>query len=154
MKKLGIALHNLGASQLNYSIISNVNKFMKSNYKTDIICFYENVVKQSMPLDFACMQAIELWGYDGPVVATNLNLALDICKIPSISKRYFYIWDLEWVYMDDKNYNKLLEVYSNPDLTLITRNKDYADLLKSVWNIKVDEIVEDFNIEKLMDILV
>lgn len=153
MEKLGIALNNLGASLLNYCAITNINKFMKQNYKTDIICFYENTIKQSIPLDAASMQSVELWGYDGPVIATNLNLAHDICKIPSIKKRFFYVWDLEWYYMDDKNFEKLQEVYCNPDLTLITRNADYANILDSVWNANAYDIVEDFNLEKMMDIV-
>lgn len=152
MKKLGIAVSDFGASQLNYLIVNNVNEYLKDNYKTDIIGFYENLTKYSLNPQFSCMQSVEMWGYDGTVIATNLNAASDIIKIPTVKNRIFYIWDLEWVHLMDKNYEALDAVYTNPKLVLATRCDDYAQLIEKMWNVKVQHVIEDFNVKELMEI--
>lgn len=152
MKKLGLALPDFGANQLAYSATINTNRFLENHYDVDIIGFYESLIKYGVSPNFACMQAVELWGYDGAVVASSLNMAQDILHIPTLQKKYFYIWDLEWVHLPDKDYSKLKSIYCNPELTLITRNEDYAQVIKKLWNRPVEHIVEDFNIEKLVNI--
>ncbi len=153
MNKLGLGVSDFGANQLAYELISNSNNFLSKNYKTDIIGFYENLSKYSVNPNFACMHAVELWGYDGPVIACNLNMANDIIKIPTIPKKYFYIWDLEWIFLEDKEYSRLKDIYSNPELTLITRNQDYVHIIEKVWNVKVPHIVENFNLDKIASII-
>jgi len=152
MRKLGIAVSSFGASQLSYLIINNINLYLEKEYKTDIIGFYENLIKYSLDPKFSCMQSVEMWGYDGPVIATNLNSAQDIIRIPTIRNKFFYIWDLEWINLIDKDYSKLEEIYSNPKLILIARCKNHAKLIESMWNTKVKYIIEDFNIDKLLEI--
>lgn len=153
MNKLGIAAPDFGANQLGYLAITKTNEYLLESYDVDVIGFYENLVRYSISPNFACMQAVELWGYDGPVVACSLNLAQDVLKIPTVADKYFYIWDLEWIHLVDKDYGKLKEVYSNMDLKLITRSQDYADIIKKVWNRKVDYVVEDFETRKLVEII-
>ena len=152
MDKLGIAVSSFGASQLSYLIINNVNKYLQTEYKTDIIGFYENLTKYSLDPQFSCMQGVEMWGYTGNVIATNLSSAQDIIKIPSIKKKFFYVWDLEWVDIIDKDYLKLRQIYRHPKLKIITRCQDYADILNDMWGIKISSIIEDFDIKKLMEI--
>jgi hypothetical protein len=153
MRKLGLALSNLGANQAAYLCINNSNNFLKENYQIDIIGFYENLIKTCLTPNFACMQAVELWGYDGNVVACNLNLANDIVNIPTISNRYFYIWDLEWIHLEDKQFSKIYPIYSNPNLTLIARNDDYAKITEKMWGVKIDTVIEDFNIDKFVSLI-
>lgn len=153
MKKLGIAVNNFGANQLACLLIENVNKFLTQHYNIDIIGFYENSIKYTITCNFATMQSVEMWGYTGPTVVTSLNTAHDIINIPSIPKKYFYIWDLEWLNIDGKDYQKLHEIYTNPKLMLLTRNEDYAKLIEQCWNVRVNDIVPDCNIEKLVSII-
>lgn len=152
MRKLGFGVPNFGANQLAYQLIINCNEYLKENYKSDIIGFYENLNKYSINPNFSCMHAAELWGYDGPVVACNLNMANDILKIPTIPRKFFYVWDLEWTTMEDKEYGKLKEVYSNPELTLITRNIDYAEIIENMWNVRVSYIIPNLDIERIASI--
>lgn len=153
MKKLGLALPNFGANQLAYLGLVNTNKLMDERYDIDVIGFYESLIKYSVTPNFACMQAVELWGYDGPTIACSLNMAEDLVKIPTVPQKYFYVWDLEWVHLPDKDYGKLKAVYSNPELTLITRHADYAKIIEKCWNRPVDYIVEDFDMKQLVNIV-
>lgn len=152
MRKLGLALPDYGANQAAFLAIAQTNLYLSENYETDIIGFYENLTKPCLVPNFATMQAVEMWGYDGPVIATSLNLAQDMVHIPTLKDRYFYIWDLEWIHLEDKEYSKLKTVYCNPELKLVTRSQDYAKIIENVWNRKVEHIVEDFDIKELVNL--
>lgn len=153
MKKLGIGLSNFGANQPGFLAILNINDYLSKNYHVDIIGFYESLIKYSATPNFACMQAVELWGYDGPVVACTLNMAQDLIKIPTVAAKYFYVYDLEWIHLIDKDYEKIKKIYSSPELTLIARCKDHAEVIQKLWNKEVKYIVEDFDMNKLVEIV-
>jgi hypothetical protein len=151
--KLGIALPDLGASQISYQFILSTNQFLSKRYDCDIVCFYEMPNKKSVRTNFCCLQTVEMWGYDAPIVACSLNSAQDLLSNPTSRDKYFYIWDLEWVHLDDKHYDKLKKIYSNPELKIITRNEDYAKIMKKAWGTQAIGVVEDFDMEKMVKIV-
>lgn len=151
MAKLAIAVSNLGPSQQNFCLIHQANGLLEKRADLDILVLFENVQKPCVPMNFACMHITEGWGYDGPVVATNLSTASKLLRFPCVSRKLFYPWDVEWLRLKQKAFNQLQGIYGHPDLKLLARSKDHAELMCRAWNRPVS-LVENFNLETILDV--
>jgi hypothetical protein len=149
MHKLGIMVSDLGATQLSYYLINNINKFLDSHYDVDITVFFDNLNKHSFTCNFACMQTNECWGYDGPTIATNVKLAQLLIKVPTIQEKFFYIWQPEWVIDKDNRYQYFYDTYHSPQLKLICE-PNYQNLIGKLWDVDVTRTVKDFNIDEML----
>lgn len=150
MQKLGVALGDLGQSQLAYHLIRHANE-LASTSEVDVIAFYESLAPSCLPVNFACMPMAECWGYDGVVVATSVSTAEKVLRCPSPKKSFFYVWDLEWMrpkYPTPFEYWR--GIYGSPDLTLVARGRDHQSLLEKVWNREV-LLNEDFDLRKFLE---
>jgi hypothetical protein len=147
----GFLVNNLGSNQLAYYLIRNINQYLDRENPTDIIIFYEQLTRPCFIPNCAVMYTQEAWSYDGVVIATNLSTAEKLLRFPSPKKKYFYVWDLEWLRHSGKfsDYKKL---YRNPELKLIARSVQHAHIIEQCWNTSVAAIIENVNIEKLVQL--
>lgn len=149
--RIGISVDSLGVSHLAMVLIDQINAIGKLDKYIDVIVFYHRYDTLLKPPLFAMLQEEEMWGYDAPVVATTLKTAQTLLFCPKPTKKFFYVWDLEWMYgMYDVD--EMAKVYCNPNLHLIARSEDHADIIEQCWKKPVD-ILEDFNNEQLMAII-
>ena len=145
--KTGIVVGDLGPSQLSYYIIRNCNKELEHNNKDDFIVFVENLSKFAMQPNFGLMSIDEIWSFDGLLVATSISTSLQVQKATNNSKKYFYVWDLEWTRPHGHDFLYNIEAFKN--INLIARSGEQAEAIKNYCNIDVSGIVEDFNLQEL-----
>jgi len=148
VKKVGIAVNNLGMSQLSYNITVEINNLLLENHSLDIVLFYENISESCMYPMFARMNISEIWSFDGMLISTDLKTSELSLKCLTPRKKIFYCWELE--FLKDKNYIKNIEIYRNEELELITRSNHYAKALENYCNRK-PYVVENFNLRKIID---
>ncbi len=147
--KIGVALDSLGPTQLNYFLIANTNRLMAERCDVDLIAFYMTLARPCLPMNFASMQLVEAYGFDGTIIATSLLTADKILKFPGPKRKLFYVWDLEWLRINDKSYSTLRSIYANQKLAIIARSQEHKRVLEECWNINVAHVVDDFNIEAI-----
>lgn len=149
--RIGLAIESLGISHLAMVLTKELNEIGNLDKYVDAIVFYHRYDKLLKPPLFAMLQEEEMWGYDAPVVATNLNSAKTLLFCPKPTKKFFYVWDLEWMY-GLYNVDEMAKIYCNPDLHLIARSESHADIIGQCWKPPID-ILEDFNNEELIRII-
>ncbi|MAF25509.1 hypothetical protein CL634_08060 [bacterium] len=152
INQIGIILEELSASQLSYFAIKNVNEYIEDSLD-DFVIFFENITGTVIQPEFATMAINEIWSFNGTAVATSVSTALSLLKSHSVTKKYFYVWDLEWSRRHGRDYDYISAAYINPEIKLIARSKDHATAIENYCNRKVSGIVPNFNITKLMDII-
>ena len=151
MKKIGVIANNLAVSQLSECLVESFNYISESGLDVDTIAFYKkHPVLGTVPL-FSCMEQTEIWGYEGVVIATCLDSAERLIKITGPTKKFFYVWDLEWTRKSGQRYSKLKSIYQSPDIELIARSEHHADLISKYWK-KPVAIMKDFDPEVLVSI--
>jgi hypothetical protein len=151
--KIGIIVPNLGPSYKNIKLMENINKVHASRKDVDIIVFFENHVRPCLLPNFATMPLIDAFNYDGHLIATTLPIAYKILKFTGSRKKYFFVWDLEWLSLPNKNYEALSSVYSNPNLKLFARNEHHKNIIEKMWDKKVVGLYNDFEVEKIIPCL-
>lgn len=148
--KLGLLVKNAGASQLNYYLIRSANKLLDEGKLQDVTLFYEDLARPCIPANFALMQMTEAFGFNGTAIATTVSTAAKLLKMPGPKVKLFFVWDLEWLRPQQKAFRQFQGVYGHPDLKLIARNAEHADIIKRAWNTPVSFLNSEINLEDML----
>ncbi len=140
---VGFVTQKLGTSQLAYKLCETANGLITED-DIDAIVFHDEWDLVPIPPRFMMLQKQHMWSYEGVLIATDIRSAEQVIKSPGPSKKYFYIWNLEWLYMTGFKNARLSQVYQHPQLELIVRSKYHYDLVSQCWKTP-SFIIEDFN---------
>ena len=144
MQTAGVLIKSWGISQQSFYLMKNLNLLHSLNTYLDVVVFFrDNPVPGKIPL-FASLSEYEAWGFNGPVLATDLYTAERLIACPRPHPKYFYIFDLEWIYQPLTKFKEKSNIYNNDQLQLIARNQYHFDIIKKVWREPV-AIIDDFN---------
>ena len=151
MKNFNVLLNNLGSSQLSFFVIKQINELPESRPEIDGIVFYENLSSSCLPTNFSIMNISECWFDSGPTIATSFSTAEKLKNFYN-KKKAFYVWDLEWI-RNDKNisYEEYRSVYCDDSFKIIARSEHHKKAIENAFNIKVDVVIPDFNIIKILE---
>jgi hypothetical protein len=147
--KLGIAVRDLGGSELNWRLIRGAN--VAAERGLDVTMFYQDLVPPCLSPNFAVMPLVEAWGYDGLMVATTLATAKKMVSFPRVASRLFYVWDLEWLRMPNRQFHVLDAVYNGATLVLAARCEEHRRVIEDAWGRSVDFVVPDADIISLLN---
>jgi hypothetical protein len=77
-QKLGFIVKHIGACQLGYLLIQEINKLYdsKGGHTLDVIVYYEAMHKQTLPHNFATMQILEACNQASPMIATSVETSI------------------------------------------------------------------------------
>ena len=153
LNNFSVLLENTGASQISFFVIKELNKLAETNPEIDATIFYENMHKNCMPVNFATMQISECYVQKGPAIATSLSTAEKLRNF-YCDKKLFYVWDLHWIRNSViKRYEDYSGVYTDNNLELIARSDSHKNAIENAFNRKVDHVISDFNMSKILEIL-
>ena len=150
--KAGILVNRIDASQMGFSITNSINHISENMINVDIIVFTREYSSPPITPLFASMPETEVWGFDGPVISTNLETASTLLNATGPPKKYFYIWDLEWMRMESFAHKDLSNIYNSEKIELIARSKRHQDIIGKCWKYP-SHIMNDFNHKDLIRII-
>jgi hypothetical protein len=149
--KLGVLFDDFLKSDKNYYMMKEMNEYVAR--ESDNICaFLTNMSHKVIPSNFGYMNISDISHFnDGVLVATTINTADTLNKSSCKSKRVLYLWDFEWA-GKAFNFPVIHKILSNKNLSIVVRTKLQSDILKHNFNINVDNIQEEFNLEQLNEV--
>jgi len=148
----GILLQSVGRSDLAIEACQSLNNLTDTNPYLDIIIFYRSWTLLPMPIRFSIMMDAECWGVSKTLISTDIKTTQTLIKCVGPQKKYFYVWDLEWLERTrDMYYGDLAHIYNNPNIELIARNEQHYNILHQMWK-KPLCIMKDFDSQVLGDI--
>ena len=133
-KQIGIIVDDLSASQLSYYLIKNINEFLEDSLD-DFVVFFENATSSIVAPEF------------------SISNTLSMLKSFSPERKIFYVWDLEWLRQHGKEFENTVKAFTDNNVTLVARSKEHALAIENYCNIKIEHIMENFNIKKLIRII-
>ena len=149
--KIGVIFDDFIKSDKNYTLMDKINSFV--NTHNDEICgFLTNISHKVIDTFFAYANISDIAHFNnGLVIATSLDGADVMNKTSVHSDKCFYIWDMDWM-GHAFNFYGVYNILSNPKIKKIVRSQLQADIIKNNFNVEVDGIDEDFNLEKIYEI--
>ena len=151
MRKIAAILDTLSASQSSFYLIKEFNKLQGDNQYSPV-CFYNNLSATPVKTHFACMNISYYSHFDGVTITTNIDTANTAIKTNNNSKKFLYLWDMEWL-RNPMDFNYVNSVLSNDDIAIISRSNSHSDLIKNYCNKEVAGVVQDWDMEQLEKIV-
>tara|TARA_A100001201_G_scaffold143423_1_gene145002 strand:+ start:1114 stop:1380 length:267 start_codon:yes stop_codon:yes gene_type:complete len=85
------------------------------------------------------------------VISTTIEDADKTLKASSASSKFLYLWDLEWLDAP-MYYETAMRILRDDRLKIIARSKSHAEVIESYCNKSVTGIVDNWDINKLLEI--
>ena len=149
-KAIGALFTSFGAAQSSYQFIKRANALLKSRGDVDIVGFYENPARPPVTPNFALLNVVDSYTFNGTLIATDLNAATRLLRAPGASRRIFYCFDIEWLRFPQRRpYEQLASIYRNPTLEVYSRNDIHAKIIADAFNIYV-KVLGDWELERLV----
>jgi hypothetical protein len=144
---IGIIVNNLGVSDRNIALISCLNT-MVMNDRLNPIVFPRTIRPYPVSPTFSIMGQNEIFNFSGILIATDIETAKLCLSNHNACKKIYYLWDLDWIFTSQPNYNNNAEIFLNPNLDFVVRSTDHAKIFRKVWG-KTIHVVEEFEYEQL-----
>lgn len=149
--KISAIIDNLGPSQNAFYMIKEFNK-MAADYTFSCSAFINRITSPVIKPLFSCPIVAYFSGYNGVAIATTIREAVSILNSSNNSKKYLYLWDLEWIYRPQQ-YEYVYNVIADPRLKLIARSKSHAQLIEGFCNKSPCGIVNNWNKNQLLRVV-
>jgi len=151
MSKLGVAINSFNTSNRSTALINSLNTLIDT-HDIDCCIFHADYLPAPVPNRFALYQLIEMWDYNGIVIATDFVIAKYLIASPGPRQKFLYVSELEWAQTPGLIYNKVASVYCNEQLELIADNETIFKILSNCFKTPYG-IMNNWNIQELEAIL-
>lgn len=151
MNNIAAVLHDLGPSQKSFYMIKEFNK-LAALKDFSMSAFYS---RPSMPVVkpfFSCRNISFLSGFNGIAIATSLQDASSLLRSDNNSKKYLYLWDIEWL-INPMPFSTAVNILLDKRLNIIARSKSHALIIENFCNKKVVGVVDNWNLNQLLSLL-
>jgi len=149
--KISALINNLGPSQKSFYLIKEFNELCKNPITSCTAFFLNTTIPVTKPL-FSCSSVSFFSGYSGVCIATTLEEANILLKSNNSSKKYLYLWDLEWI-KNPLNYSEVCDTLLDERIRIISRSESHSIMIKNYCNKAAIGTLENWNSSKLLQIL-
>ena len=151
MTNITAVLTDLGPSQKSFYFVKNFNELSR-NPNFSCSAFLCNIGMPVTKTLFSCSSVSFFSDYFGIAISTSIVEANMLLKSNNNSKKYLYLWDMEWL-VRSMNYSQICDILLDNRLKIIARSKSHAQIIENFCNKKPIGIVEDWNKEQLLKLL-
>lgn len=136
---IGFVVNNIAVSEINYELISCVNQLADKDTKTSPYIFFQNISPTFTAVNCMTMNIVGINGFQGKLVAFDLESANIINKNNQNSENYFYLTDLEWL-TKVVNYTVVLDILNN--FKIYVRSEYHRNIVKNFTGREDIEVME------------
>ena len=145
---IAAVVDNLGPSQKSFYLIKEFNR-ASGDRRLCTSVFFQRSAIPVVPTLFSCKSISFLSGYHHVSVATSLNEANILLQGNNASKKFLYLWDLEWL-RTPGHYDVVSNLLLDERLHLIARSDSHATMIENFCNKKPVGIVDNWKLEQLL----
>lgn len=150
MQKLGIFVKSLTSDHLSLAVTQCVNTLVKTT-NIDPVIFREELSHINRRPLCGVMHVHNAWRYNGICISTDISTTKTLISCACPTRKFFLIWNLEWLYQDNLVYEMMRNVYLSPEVELIARSESHAKIIEKAWR-KPKLIVEDLNVTQIQSL--
>jgi hypothetical protein len=152
VSSFGIILPHLSYTQLAYYTIKQVNQLVTNNVLYDATIFYEQLAMPCTKPACSVMDINEIWSFNGVLISTTIDNTIISSKAVNAAKKFFYVWDLEWL-RNKTDYIYNIQAYRANNIQLIARSIDHAKAIENYCNQRVSIVLPHFNLDTLSQVI-
>jgi hypothetical protein len=149
---IGFIFEHLAISQKNYLALLNLNNLCKMYAGIDICIFSQHIIPPCIKPSYPVFDIKDLSFWNNQVlVSTNIGTTISALST-NTSLVYHYAFDPEFIDYFDKTF--MSRAFCDSRVRVIVRHEDHKKLIEEEFGIDVWGIVPDFDVEKLIKLIV
>lgn len=153
MEKLAFVFDKLDISQITISIIRQLDKLKESKPDISICLFTEEQSWIPIPVRFPILSLADGYFADYTMVCNNISVANKLRNFPNAKERFFFLQAIEWLYIKNKQFSELHNIYCSNNLKIVAPSMDYAKIFERTWNRQPDMVVDGFKLDLFLELL-
>jgi len=129
---IGIVKNNVQIQAKDIMAVENINRLNDMNVNSCLFC---NLIDPNfpLPLNTTVLQKAQVLDFNGPIITDHLSIAQDFINLPYASRRYIYLYDLDWKYIDNFSFMHVAPLFFHEKIDLIVRSESHYDLVKKLF---------------------
>lgn len=144
--QLGIIVDHLGTSQLSYLLNLQINRPSEH----DFVLFQRQPAPPISRFYTSVFPINEIYNCKCSLIATDLDSARYLSKLPRNCRKIFYPWNLEWK-KHGFDYLDTISILQDPRIEVVARSPDHANYINLFR--QVDGIIEDISLAGFIEYL-
>jgi len=146
---LGIVVDNVINTPSQYLMFTALNEISKTH---NCYVFAGKVIQLPQKPRFAIMQQVEAFGHRGVLIGTSILSSQIVEKALMASRKYYYLWSLEWMGLDGFDESQLDNIYCSDEMQLIARSSTHYNKISQYFK-PPSHIIYNWNTSSLLEIL-
>lgn len=151
MLNLHALINDLSISQKSFYLIKEFNRCIDNTDVSTGVFHIRGSVPPVEPL-FGCKSVGFLNSYHGVLIATTLEEAEIALNTSNNSKKFLYLWDLDWL-RKPVMFMPAMHILRDDRLKIIARSTSHAKVIENFCNKPVCGIVDNWKLENLTSII-
>ena len=133
IKNFAFFINKLDNSHPVTTMSHNLNLMLYEHFEYNPTVFHKTSGKVLIYPQFPHMMMQHIYSYEGIVISTDIDTTKLLGGCMRTTRKIFYVFDLEWLYLATPQFGELQKIYQNPDIELLARCQVHYDILKRVW---------------------
>ena len=113
---IGVLTDKILFSQSSIFLVKNLNKLNKVR-NCSIFC--NEMYERPVDICFNIMQQIKSYCFEGTLITDNLLLTQALHNNIYTKNKYYYVWNFDWMLLDDLRFAQLKVPFLNDEIELI-----------------------------------
>jgi len=129
---IGILKTEIKNIDRDYFAIDNLNKLTYTTTNNALFC---NDVHPNFPLyvNTTMLQRISAHSFSGILITDELNLAQDLLHITYAKKKFLYLYNLDWMYIQHPHFTFFKTILLNDNIELIARTQRQFSMIQNLF---------------------
>ena len=129
---IGILKTEIKTIDRDYFVVDNLNKLTYTTTNNSLFC---NDVHPNFPLyiNTNMLQRVSAHSFSGILITDELNLTQDLINITYAKKKFLYLYNLDWMYVQNPQFSFLKSALLNDRIELIARTKQHFDIIQGLF---------------------
>lgn len=138
LSSVAVVVEHPGLSQCNYFLFRNMNQFSIESLGVDLSLFVLQAKPAMSIMVFPVLDSHSLKAWSGPLIAVGTAACLEALG-SNATRILHYVFEVDFLDRRDLTTSQLHQAFRDPRVTVMTRGKDYRDLIEAEFGCRVRE---------------
>jgi hypothetical protein len=126
MPMIGIIVDDIESTPFMHTMFRELNKLSETR---DYYLFANQVKTLPTHNKFCILQQIEALQHQGTLISTSLINTQILANCLTCTNKYYYVYDLDWMKMNNFNSKQLINIFLNEEINLLARSDSHYQVL-------------------------
>ena len=147
---IGFLMGTVYDSPKNILAVKGINKLRNVGIESCLFC---DVIDQnlSVPVETNVLQKAQAFNFNGTLITHDLSIVQELKNMVYAEKRYVYLYDLDWMRIENLCFSHLQATLLHDDIDIIVRSDSHYKLISDLFK-KPKHIMKYWDIDILKEL--